>query len=785
MALEPAVSAGFVGKPVARTEDLRFLRGKGQYVDDIAFDGMLHLYVVRSPVAHATISRIDLDAVRAMPGVVDAFSFSDVADRCRCEIPIPQSARLPGYERFLQWPLANGTVRYVGEPIAAIIAESRYLAEDAAEHAIVEYDELPCVRDVHDALAAKTLLHPSASDANVAAGYSVSRGNADAAMRSAEYRRRSRFKVHRHTGMPLETRGLVARWDPECEKLTIHGAAKYPFRTRECLAMMLGFSTASIDYIEVDVGGSFGVRGHLYPEDFLVAVAALRTGRPVKFIEDRREHMMATHHSREGECELEIALDADFRIVALKAVVLTDLGAYAACGGGAVVPSKTLQFIPGPYRIPNYSADLKVLLTNKTPIGTFRGPGRYEAVFYIERLLDIVAHEHDIDPIELRRRNLLTAQELPYDGGLLVPSMGPSSYDTGDYHMTLDRVLRETDYAKLAKLAGREIDGKLHGVGVACYVDSTGVGPSETASITLRTGEPVAVHVGSSSNGQGIETVMAQVAAERLGVAVESILVRHGSTDLLSQGVGFSHSRCAVMGGNAVDQCARVLTQRLLEKYAAASGKSPATLAYERAAIVEAGTRQPVATLEQALQAIGGELTVEETFRNSALTYTYGAQVAHVTVDPLTAQIDVVRFMTVEDIGRSLNPMVVHGQAIGASFQGISGTLLDHFIYDERCQLLNASWADYLIGTATDFPNIDAITLEEYRSTSNPLGLKGGGEGAISGTGAALSNAVSSALRSLNVEVTQLPISPSTLYELMQAARRQQKQASVTEMMSQ
>ncbi|MGD9942624.1 MAG: xanthine dehydrogenase family protein molybdopterin-binding subunit [Burkholderiaceae bacterium] len=785
MIAESTTSPGFVGKPIARTEDARFLTGSGRYVDDIAFDGMLHLYVVRSPVAHASISRIDLEAVRAMPGVVDAFSFSDVADRCRCEIPVPESARLPGYERFLQWPLAKGTVRYVGEPVAAIIAESRYLAEDASEQAIVDYDELPCVRGVHDALAVKAVLHPASSDTNIAAGYAVARGDAEAALRGAAHRRKGRFNVHRHTGMPLETRGLVARWDAEREKLTIHGAAKYPFRTRECLALMLGFSPSSIDYIEVDVGGSFGVRGHLYPEDFLVAVAALRTGRPVKFIEDRREHMMATHHSREGECELEIGLDADFRIVALKADVLTDLGAYAACGGGAVVPSKTLQFIPGPYRIPNYSAELKVLLTNKTPIGTFRGPGRYEAVFYMERLLDIVAHEHDIDPVELRRRNLLTPQELPYDGGLLVPSMGRSAYDTGDYHMTLERVLKETDYSRLAEMAGREIEGRLHGVGVACYVDSTGVGPSETASITLRAGEPIEVRVGSSSSGQGIETVMAQVAAERLCVPFESIVVRHGSTDLLSHGVGFSHSRCAVMGGNAVDQCARVLLERLIERYAATVGCVPTAIVYRQGSLVDAQSGALLATLQQALTQIGGHLTVEETFRNSTLTYTYGAQVAHVAVDPLTAEIEVLRFMTVEDIGRCLNPMVVHGQAIGASFQGISGTLLDQFIYDERGQLLNASWADYLVGTATDFPNVEAITLEEYRSASNPMGLKGGGEGAISGTGAALSNAVSSALRSLNVEVTQLPISPSVLYELMQATHRQETQSSAIEVMSQ
>jgi carbon-monoxide dehydrogenase large subunit len=772
----------YIGQPVLRAEDTRLLTGTGTFVDDIQLPDMVHLCVVRSPIAHARISSYDLEAARQAPGVLGVWSFDDIREDCKVPIPVPPGVRLPGFENYLQWPLAKGVVRYVGEPVAVVVATDRYLAEDAAELVIVDYDPLEVVTDVTQSARDEVLLHPDAGT-NSATRYSVSRGDPDAAFRAPHYKRKETFNVHRHTGMPLETRGLVADWQADRGHLVIYGATKYPVRTRDALATMLGMPRTAVDYIELDVGGSFGVRGHVYPEDFLVAHCAKTLRRPVKFIEDRREHMMATHHSREARCELEIAVGADGMIEGLRARVFTDLGAYVACGGAAVVASKTVQFIPGPYRIANYGCELQVLVTNKTPIGTFRGPGRYESVFSMERLLDIVANDLQLDPVDFRKRNLLRNDELPYNSGLLVPSMGESWYDTGDYLMTLDRALKEIDYDRLKAAAGQYVEGRLHGVGVACYVDSTGVGPSETARIAVRSSKAIDVYVGSSSAGQGIETVMAQVAAERLGVDIQSVRVLHGSSTYTDDGVGFSHSRCAVMGGSAVYQAAGELIDLILDAAARKLALPRECLAYRSGVVYDERDGELLLNLDDLVADTAARpdgasgLDVTSVFRNTKLTYTYGAQVAHVAVDPRTAQVEVLRFLTVEDIGRAINPMIVHGQAIGASFQGISATFLDQFVYDESGQLMTGSFADYLTGTATDFPNVEAITLEVHRSPSNPLGVKGAGEGPISATGAVLANAVANALRPLKVEINSLPLSPNNLAGWIRAARRQEGQA--------
>ncbi|WP_374631884.1 xanthine dehydrogenase family protein molybdopterin-binding subunit [Ferrovibrio sp.] len=764
----------YIGRPVLRAEDHRLLTGKGHYVGDIKRDGMLHAYIVRSPVAHGMIRSIDTSAVLASPGVVSVITFDDIKHTAT-PIPIAKAVELPGYSRFLEWPMASDRVRFVGEPIAVVVAESRYLAEDAADLIQIDYDMLPAVTSVDEALSDAVLLHPAAGT-NMATQYNVSRGDPDAAFANPFYVRKEVFRCHRHSGMPLETRGFVAEWDDIQGKLTVWGANKFPWRSRDILANMLKLDKNRVDYIEVDVGGNFGVRGHFYPEDFLIGFLAMKLKRPVKYQEDRREHLMATHHSREASCELEIAVNQDGTISGMRARVFTDLGAYAACGGAAVVPSKTVQFIPGPYRIDNYACELNVLVTNKTPVGTFRGPGRYEGSFFCERLLDMVAVDFGLDPVEFRTKNLLTNEEIPYKGGVLVPTMGESDYDSGDFFLTLNRALETVEYDRLKEKAGKLIDGRYHGVGVCCYVDSTGVGPSESAKIVVKGPRQIDLYVGSSSCGQGIETVMAQVAAQQLGIPMEWIKVFHGTTSLVENGGGFSHSRCAVMGGSAVFITANNLIEKILKQAGLRFNAAPDMFEYREGTLYRKDSGAALLDFEGIIGLFGNAANEAEgcradgTFFNEKLTYSYGTQIAHVAVDPETAMVEVIRFLTVEDIGRAINPLIVHGQTLGASVQGIGATFLDEFVYDGDGQLITGSFADYLVATSTEYPNVEAISLEAIRSDLNPLGVKGAGEGAISSTGAVLANAVANALAPLKVKITDLPLSPNNLSRLIRLA---------------
>src|SRR5690349_8845899 len=544
----PSPRERLVGAAVRRSEDLRFVTGRGRYVADIVLPGQCHAVVVRSDVAHARVIRIDTEAARRTPGVVAVLTFADLGD---LGSPIPiRIAPLPGFDKYLQMPLAHDRVRYVGEPLALVVADDREAAEDAAERVVVDYEPLAAVVAASDALADRVLVH-EASGTNVATRYHVSRGDPEAAFAAAEYTRREMFRCQRHTGVPLETRGLIATWDAAAGRLTVLGATKVTFFNRRALARMLRLDEARIDLIEVDVGGGFGVRGEFYPEDVLIPLAAMKVGRPVKWIEGRRESFVATNHSREIECELEIAARRDGTILGLRGRVLADMGAYVRTNGG-VVPAKAAQFLPGPYRIANFACDVQAVVTNKTPTGTYRGPGRFEANFFRERLLDMMAADLALDPADVRLRNLLTPAELPFSIGTLVPYEASGAYDSGDYGAALRRALEASDYARVSKDNGRLVDGKLHGIGIGCFVESSGAGPAETARIVVRGPGRVELYTGCASSGQGHETVMAQILADALEVPFEAITVFHGSTSLVGEGWGTYHSRAVVVGGSAV-----------------------------------------------------------------------------------------------------------------------------------------------------------------------------------------------------------------------------------------
>jgi carbon-monoxide dehydrogenase large subunit len=557
----------------------------------------------------------------------------------------------------------------------------------------------------------------------------------------------------------------MATWDDANAKLTIYGAAKVPFFNRRILSAQIGLPVEQIDMIENDVGGGYGARGEFYPEDFLIPFAARHVKRPVKWIEDRRENLIAMNHAREEECDLEVACARDGTILAIRGDVHTDMGAYMRTNG-AVGARNVSQFMAGPYRVPHVKIDSSLWMTNKTPVGTYRGPGRFEACFFFERMIDMIAADLDIDRIEFRRKNLIKSAEQPYPIAHVQPTDAKDEYDSGEYSETLDRALKEIDWPKLSKLQGKLIDGKYHGLGVVCFIEGGAAGPKESARIEVNKDGTMSVYMGTSSVGQGVETVFAQIAADALEVPIERIhQVYHGSTAYVSDGYGAYHSRSTVMGGSAVLDA----TNNFMATLRQAAGKrmgcaeSNVTLDVDK---VNGGGQS------MALKEFAG-LTAEGAFLNKKHTYSYGAHVAHITVDAKLGRIEIVDYVVVQDVGRAVNPLTVRGQVLGSLVQGLGGAVLEDLKYDENGQFLTGSLADYLLPTATDFPNLRCVVLDDYPSPINPLGAKGAGEGGIIAAGGCMANAVANALQSLGVEPRQLPLSPAYIWELVQAGRKQ------------
>ena len=618
-----------IGSPVERVEDLRFLRGRGQYLDDLSRPEQWHAAIVRSPVAHGCVRAIDTATALKLPGVHAVITARDLAHPIPT-IPFrrPSLAIVP----YAQPVLAEEVVRYVGEPVALALADSPGHAEDGAQAVEIDIEHLPVVADRSASGRGDVLLMPG-TQTNCATTYLANAGDVEAAFRNAAYTRREQFRVQRMTAMPMETRGLLAEWDEKAGRLTVSGAAKLPFFSRRALATTLGLPETSVDYIEYDVGGGFGARGEFYPEDFLVGFAAKAFGRPVKWVEDRREHFMAIGHSRETECDIEIALDRDGTILALRGDIWIDIGAYVRPNG--MTPVRNLaQFTTGPYRVPNIRLAAHAMVTNKTPSGTFRGPGRYEGCFFMERLLDMAAKDLNLDRLAIRRRNLITLAEMPYPLALTRPNDGfnDTECDSGDYAETFDRCLAEAGWTEKAALSGKLVDGRYHGLGVACFIEGGGSGPRETARIAVEADGSLSVYVGSSAIGQGIETVMAQIAADALEIPLDRIKVYHGSTTYLSEGYGSYGSRATVMGGSAIV----VTANALIEKFRAAAAARLGVQADELK------IAEGVATAPDGRRATLSEfagLSIDGKFDNSKNTYTYGTAVAHVTVDSRTGEV--------------------------------------------------------------------------------------------------------------------------------------------------
>ena len=756
----PADNAGAIGKRVQRHEDSRLLRGLGHFADDVERAGQVHARIVRSSVAHARIRGIDVERAK-VPGVLEVIVGADLAAVPRIPIRLPR-----GIEpvEHLQPVLALDEVRYVGEPVAVVVAEDPYLAEDAAERVDVRYEELPVTVD--------------ATHAEPAVSFEVGYGDVAHAFSEAACVVELDLAVGRHAAVPLEPRGLLAEYDAGADRLEIWGATKVPVFNRRVLARMLALPESHIHLHAMDAGGGFGGRGEFYPEDLLVAWLARRLRRPVKWTEDRSENLVALNHSRQQRHRIAAAFDREGRLLALEDRVTHDNGAYLRTHGVAV-PELTVTMLPGPYRLPAFHARIDVVLTNKTPCGTYRAPGRYEGTFAREHLLDVAADRMGIDRAELRRRNLLTPNEMPHRRNL--SALGTDVVlDAGDYPALLDAALRHTegwrDEAERLRRAGERA-----GYGFAFFVEKSGLGPHETAEVIVDPDGGVRVHAGGTSVGQGVQTVLAQIAADRLGVPDTSVAVVTGDTELSPFGVGSWASRTTVVAGSAVHLAACAVVERAKALAGRMLEVSPSDLVVGEGRLHVRGVPgRSVGWGEVAAAAAPGSrylapdeapgLAACRRFEVDHMTYPYGVHVALVSVDAGTGRIDVRRYLVAYEIGKAINPTLVEGQLIGGVAQGLGGAMYEEFRYDAAGQPLATTFMDYLIPTAAEVPSrVDTVVREDAPSPSNPLGTKGAGEGGITGVGAAVANAVRDAL-GLSGDVGSLPLHPERVVDLATGA---------------
>jgi len=760
----------YIGQSVLRLEDPPLVRGRGRFAGDISFPHQLHMRIARSQVAHGRIVAIDTSAALAVPGVFAVWTAADIADVPPIDF---REGRIERLEPYRQPVLATGRVRYVGEPVAAVFADDPYVAEDAADLIAIEIEDLPVLLDASAEPGEFSAGRTTEADI-VRQGY----GDVAAAMGRAHVVVALDLAVGRHSGVPIETRGAIGRHDAARDIVELHGAAKVPHRVRDLLAPMLRRSPSSVHIHESHVGGGFGVRGELYPEDVLVCLAAMRLARPVKWIEDRREHLVAANQSRQQRHRIRAGVDPDGVILAIDDEFWHDQGAYVRTHAVRVAMMVS-GILPGPYRVPAYRSIGHFRLTNKTPAATYRAPGRYETTFVRERLVEAIAHRLKLDSIEVRRRNSITAAEMPFPRPLEV--LGEEvEHDTGDYMGLLDQVLAKLSWPKLtAELRARRQKGELVGAGVAMFVEKSGLGPSDGVKIAVDTSGMVEVLTGGASIGQGFETVIAQVAAEMIGIDYRHVRVIHGQTDRIEFGLGAHASRATVMTASATRVAALKLRDKALDIAAQLMQAVPGDLDIIDGVVVRrnGGPSMTLAAVATALLPAspvrnGREpgLAVEGWHHVGHQVYPYGSHVAVVKVDPDTGGVVVERYIIGYDIGRAINPTLVRGQIAGGFAQGLGGALLEEFRYSERGDPLAVTLADYLIPTAHEIPALEIVLTEDFPADRNPLGIKGAGESGINAVGAAIANAVEDAI-GIPGAITELPITPQRLKEILDRRR--------------
>jgi aerobic carbon-monoxide dehydrogenase large subunit len=756
--------AAGIGGSVRRREDARLLAGRGRYVTDLPLEPALHVAIVRSPHAHARLAGVDAAAARAQPGVHGVFVLADLPE-LRGALPPPVVPAV-AVKPYRQSALAEGVARFAGEPVAVVVADDAYRAADAAETVHVEYEPLPAVLDPEQAaLPGAARVHGS-WETNVAAAVALEAGDVDAVLRSAPVVVTRRFRCGRVSALPLEPRAVAARWDPVTPMLHVWSSTQMPYAVRQRVAEALGLPAEAVRVVAPDVGGGFGTKGPVYPEELIVAALARRLGAAVRWTDTRRDSFVSTAHAGDQLHTATLALDRDGRILALADDFLIDAGAYLP--RGAVVANVTATHLVGLYRLPAFRCRGRIVVTHKVPGAPYRGAGRTQAVFVAERLLDIAAREAGLDPADVRRRNVIAADAMPYRRDLPYRDGMPIVHDSGDYPALLETALTRAGYAAFReRQAAARREGRLLGIGLAAYNEATGIGPHEGARVAVDAAGTVRVTVGAPSQGQGHETTLAQICAARLGVPFTSVTVAAGDTARFPTSNGTYASRVTVVVGNAVAMAADAVGERVRQVAARALECAPADVVIEDGGRVHVrGAPLPAVDLA-ALHALAhrpdvvralGEPGLEATRYHSPdrVTWAAGVHVATVEVDRDTGAVSVLSYHAIHDAGHEINPLIVAGQTQGGAVQGIGMALAEEIVYDASGQAVTGTLLDYALPRADGVPAID-VTSADSPSPLNPLGVKGTGEGSAVPGPAAIANAVADALGG-PVDFTQIPL---------------------------
>ena len=777
----------FVGRRLRRREDRRLLTGAGSFVADLRVDGMLHAAVLRSTAAHAAVSRLEVGAALEVDGVLAAVTAADLGghvgpfvEGARTEISPLLRSKVPVEVKACPMPLlADGEVFWVGQPVAVVVAGDPYTAEDALERIEVDYEPRPVVADADAAVAeGAPVLHPELGG-NLAASFAFETADVDAALAAAPMRLRERFVMGRTLGNAMETRGVLARWDAGRRTMEVWGTNARPHLVRDYLARMLDLEPEAVRFVAPDMGGSFGTG--VFSEDILIPFLAMRLGRPVRWIEDRRENLANTRHARDQIHDLEVGYDADGRVLALRDRFLVDCGAYNPYA--ITVSYNAAAHLRGQFRIDAFAFQARNVLTNRAPVTPVRGAGRPEAVFAMDRVVDLIAAKLGLDAVEVRRRNLIPAEAMPYRMGMPYRDGIDITYDGGDYPGQLDRALELFGYKQLRE---RQRDlreqGRRIGIGVSSYVEGSGYGPHEGAIVRVATTGRVTVITGAKPHGQGLETTLAQVCADQLGVHPDQVTVRAGDTGLIHYGIGTFASRSAVTAGTAVGLAAIEVRRKALAIAAELLEADPTDLDLADGRVSPKGAPERGCTLgELAAAAAPGPrsrlapgvapgLVAEQYFVPPTVTFASGTHVVAVEVDEDTGFVKLLRYLTVDDCGQMLNPTVVEGQVHGGVAHGIGNALYEEVSYDPDGQLLSGTYMDYLAPSATEVPPID-VGHQQFLSELNPFGIKGVGEGGAVSPPAAIANAVVDALKPLEINVNRVPLHPEPLFHLIQRAK--------------
>jgi carbon-monoxide dehydrogenase large subunit len=776
------MTARYFGAAVRRNEDSRLLTGQALFIDDVELPGMLHAAFLRSQVAHARIRKIDVSKALRRPGVIAVYTAADLGAYWQAGPLLVPAPPIPGliFNPRMQVPLAKDKVRHAGEPLAVVVAESRYIAEDALDDLLVDLDELPVVVELEPALATDAALVHDDVASNVASHAHQTKGDYRSAAAKAALVLKRRFHYEHGISSPIETRGVVAQWDARARHMTIWDTTQAPVFVRNGLAAILGLGERQVRVIAPFVGGGFGPKIMMfYPEEVTLPWIAMRLNRPVKWIEDRFEHFFATTHERGQIHDAEIALDRDGRILGVKDVFLHDTGAYNPYG--LTVPLNSQCTLLGPYVIPAYDSTFTAVFTNLPIVTPYRGAGRQHGVFVIERLLDLAAHELKIDPTEIRRRNLIPPDAFPYRNEIIYQDFQPLEYDSGNYEPVLDKVLAAIGYDRFVRHEQPSLraQGRCVGIGVACYVEGTGIGPYEGAKVQVQSNGKVSVATGVGTQGQGHFTSFAQIVADALGVDVRDVDIVTGDTDQFYWGAGTFASRGAVVAGNAVSAASQAVRNKALKLAAEAFECSEQDLVVADGKVSITGVPEKFIRLGELAQRAnpmrgavtpGTEPGLESTqyFGPAKGATANGVHAAVIEVDPETFDLKILKYVVVHDCGTVINPMILEGQIHGGVAQGIGNAFFEKLSFDEQGQLLNASLADYLLPTALDVPRME-LDHTVTPSPLNPLGVKGAGEAGAIPVGAVFAQAIEDALqlKRRKVELNEIPLSPSRLFDLI------------------